>query len=259
MTINATRIRSFEDEHGPIYIYQSRSSRILSFDGHVEQSCMNLKNPLQLMHRYTQAMMTAFLFKPDAEDIIMMGLGAGSMAKSILQHFPDADLHAVEFRQLVIEIAQQYFNVPDSPRLHLYNDDAVHFMRLSRMSNCDIIFSDLYNSNGMEPRQMQQTYLRNCKKALSADGILVLNLWHQDFNHLKQIENFMSADFGDRILSFQVEGGNTIVLAFKSEYPEFERKALLQRAKQMQQTTEIPFEKYAKLIWSLHGDRLKPA
>ncbi|WP_350639859.1 hypothetical protein, partial [Psychrobacter sp. CAL606-MNA-CIBAN-0158] len=84
------------DEHGPIYVYQTRNSRILSFDGKIYQSCMktNVINGLHL--GYTQAMMAGLFFIPAVTTATIMGLGAGSMAKILLSSFADLKVHAVE-------------------------------------------------------------------------------------------------------------------------------------------------------------------
>jgi len=249
MSINGTQISVVHDEHGPIYVFQNKTNRILSFDGVVEQSCMHIHKPEQLVHKYTQAMMTGLIFTPDIKTATIMGLGAGSMAKSLLLGIENIKIHAIEYRQQVINTAKKYFNLPDDKRLQLHNCDAVRYMRTSP-HNSDIIFSDLYNSNGMEPRQIQMSYLKNCKNTLNDQGVLVLNLWHQDFQSIYEIEDLLSHEFDERVLSFPVEGGNTIVLAFKNSIPDFKRKELLKHGERIQEKMNVPIERYAKLLWN---------
>ena len=249
MAINGTCISSCDDEHGTIYVYQTRTSRILSFDGEVEQGCMLLNQPDGLAHRYTQAMMSGLFFLPDVKTATIMGLGAGSMAKCLLNSFTEIRVHAIEYRKQVVNTAREFFNLPLNDRLHLHIDDAVSFMKNNKIKS-DIIFSDLYNTRGMEPRQIQLSYLRNCKKSLTEQGVLVLNLWHQDFNSGAEIEDLLSHEFENRLLSFEVEGGNTIVLAFKNDIPSIQRKELLAQGKQLEMQMNIPVARYAKLLWS---------
>lgn len=249
MTIAGTCISTREDEYGSIYVYQTPTSRILSFDREVEQSCMSITQPNGLVHQYTQAMMAGLFFIPEIKTATIMGLGAGSMAKCLLNSFDEMVIHAVEYREEVIKIAKSFFHLPDSERLHLHLYEAVNYMKNNRTKS-DIIFSDLYNTHGMEPRQIQLSYLRNCKKSLTEEGVLVLNLWHQDFRSTEEIEDLLSHQFENRLLSFPVEGGNTIVLAFKNDIPAIKRKELLAKGKQLQEQMGIPIERYAKLLWS---------
>ena len=145
MNINGTCISCTSDEHGPIYVYQNRTNRILSFDGKIQQSCMNLKDVNGLAHGYTQAMMSGLLFVPDVKTATIMGLGAGSMAKNLLNSFPTLNIHAVEHREAVVNIARKYFYLPENERLNIHIDDAVNHMKLNSIKS-DIIFSDLLPS-----------------------------------------------------------------------------------------------------------------
>jgi spermidine synthase len=249
MTIEGNCISSRHDEYGPVQVYQTKTCRILSFDGEVEQSCMNLHSPDDLVHQYTQAMMAGLIFIPEIRTATVMGLGAGSMVKCLLKSFDDLDVHVIEYRQEVINAARDFFYLPDDERLNVHLDDAVTYMKNNRVKS-DIIFSDLYNSYGMEPRQIQLSFLRNCKKSLTQQGVLVLNLWHRDFRSTAEIEDLLSHEFENRLLSFQVEGGNTIVLAFKNNIPGFKRKNLLIKGKKLQEQMQTPVERYAKLLWS---------
>jgi len=162
-------ISSTADEHGPIYVYQTRDSRILSFDGEINQNDMKLNNRNGLHLNYAQAMMAGLLFIPIVKTVTIMGLGAGSMAKNLLSSFSELNVHAVEYREAVVEIAKKYFYLPDTNRLLIYIDDALAHIKNTGTKN-DIIFSDLYNSDGMNANQVQSSYLRDCRNALTEQG-----------------------------------------------------------------------------------------
>ena len=247
MDIKGTCISSTADEHGSIYVYQTRTGRILSFDRKIYQSCMKLKNINGLDLDYTQAMMTGLLFIPIVETVTIMGLGAGSMAKNLLSSFSRLDVHAVEYREAVAMIAKKYFYLPDTNRLFIHIDDAANYMKNTEMKS-DIIFSDLYNSEGMEPKQVQSSYLRDCKKALNKQGVLVLNIWNTTLKLREELDELLALEFENRVLSFEVESGNTIVLAFKNDIPSIKRKELLTKGKWLQEEMNIPMERYAELL-----------
>lgn len=249
MSISGTCISSRKDEHGPIYVYQTRTSRILSFDGKIQQSRMNLDDINGLAHSYTQAMMSGLFFIPTIKTATIMGLGAGSMAKNLLNSFDELEVHAIEYREEVARTAKSFFHLPDSKRLNIHIDDAVNYMK-NNCNKSDIIFSDLYNTQGMEPRQIQLSYLRNCKEALNEQGVLALNVWSQERQSQDDLEELLSHEFENKLLSFEVEGGNNIVLAFKNTIPAIKRKELLAKGKALQEQMNIPIERYAKLLWS---------
>ena len=248
MDIKGTCISSIEDEHGPIYVYETKNSRILSFDGKIYQSCMKLNKINGLHLGYTQAMMAGLLFLPKITTATVMGLGAGSMVKNLLTSFPELNVHAIEYREAVAKTAKDYFYLPDTERLFIHIDDAVNYMKNTDIKS-DIIFSDLYNSQGMEPKQVQVSYLRDCKNGLNNQGVLILNIWHTAPKLRDELDELLALEFENRTLSFEVASGNRIVLAFKNEIPLIKKEALLTKAEWLQQAMNIPMEPYAKLLW----------
>ncbi|MDQ7001490.1 MAG: ATP-binding protein [Ghiorsea sp.] len=251
MDIHGTCISSTADEHGSIYVYQTRNSLILSFDGKIYQSCMKLNNINGLHLGYTQAMMAGLLFIPIVKTATIMGLGAGSMTKNLLSSFPELNVHAVEYREAVVKAAKEHFHLPDTHRLFIHIDDAANHIKNTDIKS-DIIFSDLYNAKGMEPKQVQSSYLRDCKHALTKHGVLVLNICHTSPELRGTLNELLAHEFKNQLLSFEVKSGNTIILAFKNEIPLIERKALLTKAKYLQEDMNIPMEPYADLLWDAY-------
>jgi spermidine synthase len=247
MDIKGICISSTTDEHGPIYVYQTRTSRILSFDGKIYQSCMKLKDINGLHLDYTQAMMAGLLFVPEVKTATIMGLGAGSMAKNLLSSFSELNVHAIEYREAVAKTAKKYFYLPDTDRLFIHIDDAASYIK-NTDTKSDIIFSDLYTSEGMEPKQVQASYLRDCKSALTKQGVLVLNIWNTALKSQEEIDEILALEFDNRLLSFKVDSGNTIVLAFKNDIPAIKRDELLTKGKWLQENMNIPMERYAELL-----------
>jgi spermidine synthase len=206
---------------------------------------MKLKDVNGLALDYTQAMMTGLLFIPRVKTATIMGLGAGSMAKNLLSSFSDLTVHAVEYREEVVKVAKKYFYLPDTDRLVIHRDDAANHLKNTDVKS-DIIFSDLYSSDGMEPKQVHSSYLRDCKKALNQNGVLVLNICHTALKSQEEVDGLLALEFENRLLSFEVEGGNTVVLAFKNKIPSITREALLAKAKCLQVKMNIELEPYAQ-------------
>lgn len=169
------------------------------------------------------------------------------MAKNLLSSFSELDVHAIEYREAVAKIAKKHFHLPDTDRLIIHIDDAVNYIKNTNIKS-DIIFSDLYNSEGMEPKQVQSSYLRDCKNALNKQGVLVLNIWHTAPELREELDELLALEFENQLLSFQVESGNTIVLAFKNDVPVIKRKELLTKGKWLQEEMNIPMERYAELL-----------
>ncbi|MDH5611498.1 MAG: ATP-binding protein [Gammaproteobacteria bacterium] len=254
MDIYGTCISSTTDEHGPIYVYQTRSSRILSFDRKICQSSMKLNDINGLALGYTQAMMAGLFFIPIVKTATIMGLGAGSMAKNLLSSFSGLNVHAVEYRVAVANIAKEFFYLPATDRFCIHIDDAVNHIK-NTATKSDIIFSDLYNAEGMELKQVFSSYLRDCKNALNEQGVLVINFWHARLQTRQKLDAALALEFEDRLLSFKVDSGNTIILAFKNDIPSMNRKELLTKAKWLQEEMNLPMEIYAQFLWTTQQNK----
>ncbi len=247
MDINGTCIAEIKDNQGSVYVYQNRTSRILSFDGKIYQSAMKLNDINGLQLGYTQAMMLALAFIADLKTVTIMGLGAGSMVKNLFTHFPKLTIHAIEYRQAVINLAKEYFYLPEDKRLFIHEDDALHYIKSNSTCN-DVIFSDLYNANGMDAEQVQVNYLRHCKNALNANGILVLNICHTTSDSSNQLTQLLAEEFNHSFINLKVAGGNTIVFAFKDGLPHVNQEQLMIKCGQLQEQMNIQLLGFAKSL-----------
>jgi hypothetical protein len=95
--------------------------------------------------------------------------------------------------------------------------------------------------------------LRDCKNALNNQGVLVLNICHTALKLREELDELLTIEFKNRLLSFEVEGGNTIVLAFKNDIPSINKEELLTKGKWLQEEMNIPIECYAKLLGDAQG------
>ena len=105
------------DEQGVIEIIDTGNERALHFGSSARQSTMLLDDPNQLNSLYAQAMMALLLFNDSPEDILMIGLGGGTLTKYLLHQFPDCHIKVIEYRQMVLKIARSHFELPLTPRL----------------------------------------------------------------------------------------------------------------------------------------------
>ena len=107
---------------------EDADTRYLRFDNSL-QSAMYIDDPLRTRFAYTDLFHLAVAYNPDAENILFIGLGAGSSEKRMLRDFPDVQLHAVEIDPVVVDVAHDYFAVPrDDPRLEIDVGDGRRFL-----------------------------------------------------------------------------------------------------------------------------------
>ena len=203
-TLMGRELYRTEDKDGPVIVTQRGNTRVLSFGSGLEQSCVSLVKPAYLIHEYTQIMLLGLLFS-DARRMFLLGLGGGGLVHCLSQYYPESTLQVVELRQAVIDVAYDWFDLPRLDNLQVVNADAIRYMTKLKQNCCDIIFSDLYEADGMSACQSQQDYIVACYQALSDSGCLVLNFHQKPYRGstlMDTLESFFSElivhDSGDQ-------------------------------------------------------------
>lgn len=243
------------DDEGEIHVYQDACFRYLTFGNAVEQSCLDLTNPVRLEHVYTQAMMLGLLFNPDARRIALLGMGGGSLARALRAASRGARILAVERRAAVFDVARTYFDLPDDRRFITVCDEAEGFLR-SQSGLHDLIFSDLYLAEGVYPGQVASGFLQLCREQLSDDGVLIINQWASEFQANRAAFNALAEAFDGRILYLHVQGGNIIAFAFHGQLPDLRRDSFFASAQSLGLRLDIPLQRHARNLWRQNAEIL---
>jgi spermidine synthase len=113
-----------QDEHGKILVIDDGEYRELNFDSPFEQSCMRTRYPFQLVHQYTQHMLLVLGFAVEPKTIALLGLGGGSLLRTLHHLLPQCYFNVVELRQKVVDVAAEYFELPVSDRVDIKVDNS---------------------------------------------------------------------------------------------------------------------------------------
>ena len=116
------RARKGADEPGAVDVSERDGVRYLHLGGVTVQSAMRVNAPNGLELAYTRAMMGFLLFHPEPRNILMIGLGGGSVAKFVHHKLPAVQTRVVEISPQVVTAARNHFFVPEAdPRLQIDN------------------------------------------------------------------------------------------------------------------------------------------
>ncbi len=230
-----------------IEVYDDGRSRSLHFGTPARQSAMDLDDPERLQLPYTQAMMAFLLFQPQPTNVLMVGLGGGSMVKFLLRHFPGLRMDVVERSAKVVEIARRHFLLPDPENLHIHVDDGRHFMATAPAQHYDVILLDAYGADGTPPPLLTTDFFADCHRRLRPGGVLAANLWGGRRAGFWQAMAGLESAFGRQVQQLPVAGrGNIVVLA--PVPPVAAPEELLTRAKDLRQRLELPFPVYLRAL-----------
>ncbi|RRJ83622.1 spermidine synthase [Aestuariirhabdus litorea] len=250
MAITGHEIHRRYDGLGAIQVFEDRDRRFLSFDGDAEQSCILIERPWSPVYQYCQAMLMAYaLCERPPQRALLAGLGGGSLVHCLLRIDPTIELDVLEYRAEVIAVAQEYFLLNQAPAHRIHQVDATEFEALPQ--GYELIFSDLFHDDCMNPAQLSLDYTRRCRQALSRRGILVLNLWLEEKWAYPDAIRALSREFDGQLLGVEVPEGNLVLYLFNDRAPELNPRLLQRQARDLGRRVEAPLQRVASAITRL--------
>jgi spermidine synthase len=165
-----------ETMYNNLTVADSGDNRYLLFNG-AQQTGMKKSNPTAHLWFYTEAMTEAvFNYRPRAEHVLLIGLGGGTIPKSILAKNQNINIDAIDIDPEVIRAAEMYFNLPkNNSRLHTEAVDGRMFLR-GKKNLYDVILIDAYNRLSIPYHLTTQEFFQELLAALKPGGVVVFNV-----------------------------------------------------------------------------------
>ena len=242
--LQSWRIRKPAEDNESVYISEKFGVRTLHIGSDTVQSSMRIARPNDLEVSYTRSMMAFLLFNPDPGDILMVGLGGGSLAKFVYHRLPRARTVAIEVNPQVVAVARQFFLVPhDDDRLNIVVTDGAEYLQ-SDETHADVIVIDGYDSDSQVEALSTPVFYRDCARALGEAGILVVNLWGGDRNFTTCVNRLAKA-FGGLVVCLPAgKPGNIAAFAFKRSPGRPTWRDLRARAEKLQLSYGLEFTRF---------------
>ena len=238
------------DDEGILEVVEKSGLRSLHFGSSSKQSSIFLNDPEALQLPYTRAMTSWMLFKNTVNEVMMIGLGGGSLARHLLYHFPECHIRAIEYRADVVKIARSHFGLPWDSRLKVIVADGGHYVQQQVQASSgqyDLIMVDAFDVDGLADSIASLAFFDACKTLLRQNGILVMNLWATQTNIYCDCLRWLEQVFIDKVLMLPVRNrGNMIAVAFNASTPRFDLKDLKTRALELEQRFQIEYPKFLK-------------
>ena len=216
--------------------------RNLHFGSEWIQGAMRIARPWSLELAYTREMMAGLLMRPTAHwprSALLIGLGAGSLAKFIYRYLPDCRITVVEINPQVEFIARQYFKLPDDPRrLDVVIGCGADYM-LGGDRRFDMILVDGFDPDAKAGALDTDPFYQACRARLSDSGLCSFNLlgWNKGFKG--SVERIRAA-FDDRVAVFpSCDSGNTIAFATGGEPVDVSLEEMRTRAVQLKKESRL--------------------
>jgi len=242
---NGQLVYQIHDEEGVIEVVDTDGVRSLHFGSPSRQSTQLLSDPDRLHSLYARAMMGLLLFNDAPRDILMIGLGGGTLTKYLLQQFSDCKIKVVEYRRGVLKVARSHFGLPLDPRLKVKIGCGAEYVCRQSLENAqqhDLIMIDAFDHEGMAPEVSSERFFDGCKTLLTHEGMLAINLWGTNKDLFQQVAWNLGRVFDWRIVFLPVrKRGNIIGFAFNDGMTKPSFKATQQKALQLELTYQLEF------------------
>ncbi len=212
------------------------------------QSSMRVSAPFDLELAYTRGIMSFLLFRPEAREALVIGLGGGSIPKFLHRFLPEIRTRVVELNPQVIGVARSHFHLPpDDARLQVIEGDGALYLR-EHPATAEVLIVDAFDSHGVPPDLCSQDFFDSCAEALTADGLMAINLWGSDRNfdvYLQRIEQ----SFGGRVLVMPTgRPGNIVVFGFRRPPGDLRWVSLRERARTLEADYRIEFLEFVERL-----------
>jgi spermidine synthase len=146
------------------------------------ESQVNLKSPYVLRFSYLQHMFANYLFQPEQQDAIIVGLGGGSMIHFLQKYDSKVNIEAVEIDPVVVELAERYFAVKQKPGVRLIIADAFDYLKKTT-KKYDTIYMDAFlkpsattDETGVPLKLRTQAFYQQLQGLLKPGGSVVFNI-----------------------------------------------------------------------------------
>jgi spermidine synthase len=205
---------------------------------------MRVNDPYALALAYTRKIMSFLLFVHEPRDILMLGLGGGSLAKYCHRHLSTARITVVEIDPNILALRDQFLIPPDDARFRVLLGDAAEYLKQLREST-DVIIMDAFDRDGFATSICCREFYSDARNALSRQGVLVANLVGQKAERVAHLEMMDSIFDGNIIVLPVQDDGNYLAFAFRDRSFEPRWRWIDGQARAMRARYGLEFPKFA--------------
>jgi spermidine synthase len=164
--------------NGNIQVVQVGSTRKIKVDG-VEQS---VNHTSESSKRLVWGRMAEVLKEeePELKNILLLGLGGGTVAHLISEKFKDIELVSVEIDQKMVDVAREYFDLDNIPNHRIIVDDALRVVVEPETYNLhpgyfQALYVDIFIGEKYPDLGSSGNFIAAVKRMVTSGGLVIFN------------------------------------------------------------------------------------
>ncbi|WP_404343322.1 spermidine synthase [Pseudoalteromonas mariniglutinosa] len=227
VTFCATAIGEVIDQQRSLYrnilVEQNGDLLCLKFDEKSRkssQSCMYKSAPKKLVFNYTKLTFASLLLIENPENVLIIGLGGGTLSNMIHELYPHASIENVEIDPAVIKVAREYFAFQENAKVTSKVQDGRIFVKRARLQKkqYDWIILDAFNGDYIPEHLLTKEFFQELKSVLTPKGIVAANTFSTSKLYEHESATYHVV-FGDFINVTTDKNSNRIILAGFEDMP----------------------------------------
>ncbi|WP_377110581.1 spermidine synthase [Pseudoalteromonas sp. R86517] len=206
-----------------IIVDETHDLRCLKFNtksSQTSQSCMYKNNPDKLVFNYTKLTFASLLVTDNPKNVLIIGLGGGTLSNVIHALYPAAKIHNVEIDPAVLKVARDYFNFIETDNVTSSVQDGRIFIKRAaiKKQKYDWIILDAFNGDYIPEHLLTKEFFEEVKSVLAEGGVIAANTFSSSKLYEHESATY-HAVFGDFINVSRANRSNRIILAGVNSMP----------------------------------------
>ena len=205
-----------------ILVYEDQGLRCMKFGIHDSgrQTCISLRDPDALVFNYTKMLLGALYLNPSPKQILVIGLGGGTMPTRLKKILPDAQIDCVEIDPSVVKVATRFFGFTTGAGVGVNVEDGRVFVKRAQRNTkkYDLIILDAFDHVYIPEHMLTREYLMEVKALLAKNGVLAANTFSSSRLYYSE-----SATYAEVYGAFyNLKMNNRVVLAKRDGIPSID-------------------------------------
>jgi len=243
----ATATVLYENASEHILVQDENNLRSLYLEDDLIQSQIDIANKGQLPLAANRAMLISLLFNDAPKNILLAGCGGGAIARWFNFHLPHSHGIAIEISESIISIAKKYFDFPDNKsHWDIQHADIKEHIQ-SKKNEHDFILVDIAESNLTPNWITEKSFLLSCKKALTLNGILSINLLSSNAESFMQHLSNMRDCFDKHVICLSLDNHKNIIITAFNQSPNLSE--INQKAETLEKIFNIELTQFLNTLY----------
>jgi spermidine synthase len=205
-----------------IIVFEEDGVRCMKFGRQAagRQTCQSLADRDALVFDYTRMMMAALYLNPSPQRILIIGLGGGTLPRTLQKILPTARIDAVEVDPAVVRVARNYFEFAPGRYTDVFEEDGrVFAKRMGKQRvRYDLVMLDAFDHEYIPEHLLTREFLLEIKGLLAERGVLAANTFASSRLYDFESATYFSV-FGD---FYRLKRANRVILVREGGLPDRE-------------------------------------